>query len=373
MGLRTKAWLFFGVGLIGLVVAVLLILELGVLRRFASFEESSLRRDVHRALRTVEAEAAHLDTIVLDWAEWDPSYDFLDTGDVDFVRTNLNDDTFRSLDVSLVAYVRGSGAVTWGQVFDETTEHAAPIPPAVRERLVETVKVLLSQRRTGRARGVCLFPDTTRLLAMRPILRSDGSGPSNGVLVMGRTLERELLAHLGATLDLDLALQRADALAFGSDFARVAPRLDARQRIATLAPSERTISGYGLLQDLLGRPAGILRVTQDREIAAHGRAIARYLLLSLVAAMVVTALAVQLVLERGVISRLASSATRVRRSPAYFFLSSASSSLMIPSTRAGLARMSSSSAMSWMTCRYSSSIFLRSRAARRASRMSRMA
>ena len=42
-------------------------------------------------------------------------------------------------------------------------------------------------------------------------------------------------------------------------------------------------------------------------------------------------------------------------------------------TRAGLARMSSSSAMSWMTARYSSSIFLRSRAARRASRMSRMA
>ena len=312
MGLRTKAWLFFGVGLIGLVVAVLLILELGVLRRFASFEESSLRRDVHRALRTVEAEAAHLDTIVLDWAEWDPSYDFLDTGDVDFVRTNLNDDTFRSLDVSLVAYVRGSGAVTWGQVFDETTEHAAPIPPAVRERLVETVKVLLSQRRTGRARGVCLFPDTTRLLAMRPILRSDGSGPSNGVLVMGRTLERELLAHLGATLDLDLALQRADALAFGSDFAGVAPRLDAGKRIGTLAPSERTISGYGLLQDLLGRPAGILRVTQDREIAAHGRAIARYLLLSLVAAMVVTALAVQLVLERGVISRLATLGERLR-------------------------------------------------------------
>ena len=46
---------------------------------------------------------------------------------------------------------------------------------------------------------------------------------------------------------------------------------------------------------------------------------------------------------------------------------------MIARTRAGLARMSSSSAMSWMTARYSSSIFLRSRAARRARRMSRIA
>ena len=46
---------------------------------------------------------------------------------------------------------------------------------------------------------------------------------------------------------------------------------------------------------------------------------------------------------------------------------------MIARTRAGLARMSSSSAISWMTLRYSSSIFLRSRAARRASRMSRIA
>ena len=46
---------------------------------------------------------------------------------------------------------------------------------------------------------------------------------------------------------------------------------------------------------------------------------------------------------------------------------------MIWLTRAGLARMSSSSAISWMIARYSSSIFWRSRAASRASRMSRMA
>ena len=46
---------------------------------------------------------------------------------------------------------------------------------------------------------------------------------------------------------------------------------------------------------------------------------------------------------------------------------------MIERTRAALARMSSSSAMSWMTWRYSSSIFFRSRAASRARRMSRIA
>ena len=64
---------------------------------------------------------------------------------------------------------------------------------------------------------------------------------------------------------------------------------------------------------------------------------------------------------------------RVRRSPAYFARSSSFSALMISSTRRGLARMSSSSAMSWMMATYSSSIFLRSSAARRRSCISRMA
>ena len=56
----------------------------------------------------------------------------------------------------------------------------------------------------------------------------------------------------------------------------------------------------------------VLRVVQDREIAAQGRAITRYLLLLLVSAMAVTALAVQLLLERGVIARLATLGDRLR-------------------------------------------------------------
>ena len=305
MSLRTKAWLIFGVVLLGLVAAVLLILEVGVLRSFSNLEEASMRREVHRALRAVDAEAAHLDRVVLDWAEWDPSYDFLDTREPEYIRVNLNDDTFRSLDLSLLAFVRFTGEVTWGQAFEVSTETSRPISPEVTQQLVSIVDMLVREGKAIRARGVYPFPDATRIIAVRPILRSDASGPPRGVLVMGRTLETELLAHLSAALDLELAAERCDALTPGSDFALVAPRLDARQRITTLPPEERRISGFGLLQDLEGRPAMVIRVVQDREIAAQGRAITRYLLILLVSAVAVTALAVQLLLERGVISRLA--------------------------------------------------------------------
>ena len=312
VSLRTKAWLIFGVVMLGLVAAVLLILEVGVLRSFSSLEESAVRREVHRALRAIDAEAAHLDKVVLDWAEWDPSYDFLDTREPEYIRVNLNEDTYRSLDLSLLAFVRFTGEVTWGLVFEASTERLRPISPEGTQQLVSIVDTLVHSGKAIRARGVFPFPDATRIIAIRPILRSDASGPPRGVLVMGRTLGSELVAHLGATLDLELTTERSDALPPGSDFALVAPRLDARQRITTLPPKELTISGFGLLQDLNGRPAMVLRVVQDREIAAQGRAITRYLLLLLVSAMAVTALAVQLLLERGVIARLATLGDRLR-------------------------------------------------------------
>ena len=311
MSLRAKTWLFFGLVVAGLTAAVLTIVQRGAVRSFATLEVLSMRRNVHRVLRAVDAEAAHLDTTARDWAVWDSSYEFLETGATDFILANLGGSTLRTLDLSLMAFVRLNGEVAWGRVLDVSTGRSAPVPQAITVRLVETLDALRRDQRPLRARGVCAFADEVRLIALRQVQRGDGSGEPLGVLVMGRTLDADLVDHLATILELDLAFARSDAIGAGSDFALVAPTLTSRERIATRLADESTIAGFGLLRDLDGRPAMVVRALQDREITAQGRAIARYMLILLVAAVAVTALAVQLLLERGVISRLAALGDRM--------------------------------------------------------------
>lgn len=312
MSLRVKAWLLFGMSFALLILAVLLILHFTVLRSFARFEESEVRRDVERSLRALDAEAGHLETIVTDWAEWDDSYSFMAGEDDNYITANLADDTFRSLDLSLLAFLGPSGEVMFGRTYDPDQRESSPLSEELRERLTTEVALAASASADRGTRGVFMFPGGERLVAARQILRSDNSGPSRGILVMGRTFGTDLLTHLGGTLDLELSVRRVEGLSPSSDFARAAVHLGRQNRVATLPQSVDTISGFGLITDLHDAPAMLIRVTQARVIAAQGRAVARYLLLSLLAALAVSGLAVQLILERGVISRLAVLDSRLR-------------------------------------------------------------
>ena len=312
MSLRFKAWLLFGLSFALLIPVVLVILHFTVLRSFSRFEESAARRDVERALRAVDAEAGHLETTVMDWAEWDDSYEFMATHRDAYESANLGDDTFRSLELSLMAFVRPSGEVVYGRVYDPQTAQSAELPAEVKRTLADEAAAMHAVGGGLGRRGVLRFADGPRLVAIRRILRSDNSGPSRGILVMGRPFDTEILAHLGGALDLALTLRDLDGLPPASDFGRAAVQLSRQDPIVILPMSSELISGFGLIADVHDRPAMLIRVTQGRAIAAQGRAVARYLLLALLAALGVSGLAVQLILERGVIGRLGALDDRLR-------------------------------------------------------------
>ena len=178
VSLRFKAWLLFGLSFALLIPVVLVILHFTVLRSFARFEESAARRDVERALRAVDAEAGHLETTVMDWAEWDDSYEFMATHRDAYESANLGDDTFRSLELSLMAFVRPSGEVVYGRVYDPQTAQSAELPAEVKRTLADEAAAMHAVGGGLGRRGVLRFADGPRLVAIRRILRSDNSGPS---------------------------------------------------------------------------------------------------------------------------------------------------------------------------------------------------
>jgi HAMP domain-containing protein len=98
--------------------------------------------------------------------------------------------------------------------------------------------------------------------------------------------------------------------------------LDAREALAGGAPSfviesgAQRISGYGLLDDIHGRPAFVLRVSGGRELFQSGRRIVRGTMLALLAGGLLLGLATWWVLRRGVLRplrRLQAGARRLGR------------------------------------------------------------
>ena len=151
------------------------------------------------------------------------------------------------------------------------------------------------------------------LVASRPILQSNSEGPIRGTLIMGRLLDETEVNRLAATIHLTLNIYRADAPTTSADVQQAWQELSGTRRSYTRAINEDVVAGYVRYNDVYGKPALLLSVEQPRDIYQQGQRSILYFMLSLLGAGVIFGIVVLLLIERGVLSRLARLRNSVKR------------------------------------------------------------
>src|SRR6266487_4935595 len=305
MTLRKKTLLIVGLTLVGLLVVQYAISTTILLGGFASVEEQNTRRSVERVLDAYTDELDQLGLTTSDWATWDDTYAFIEDGNETYIKTNLTDTTTAKLGINLIAYVHSSGRVVFSAGFDPKTTKDISIPQDFLAHLAPDGLLLHHPDQPNGLAGIVLLPEGPLLIAARPILTSEGNGPSRGTLIMGRYLDDEAVEQLAARMHVALTIQRLDAQQLPLD------AVAARAALSPEAPSfvrplnDDTVAGYTLLRDIYGQPALLLRVALPRAIYSQGQISTRYLIVSLLVVGLVFGWVSLMLLEKLVLSRLA--------------------------------------------------------------------
>ncbi len=308
MSLRIRTLLTIGLATVLLTALLGLVFSRTLLRAFAGAEIQDTGRDAQHARAFLEDELRTMDVLTHDWASWDDTYAFIEDANPAYIRSNITDETFRNTHLNLMLFVHASGRVVLARAYDLEAEKEAPVPHEVYDAL----PVLTRATEEG-LRGLLPLPEGVLLVTARPILTSEDQGPARGVLVFGRYLNSGLLDRIGAHLDLAVTAYRADRPEeWPDDLRAVYPQLSPEAPVRAQALDEARIAGYGLVTDLTGRPALILRTEGPREIYAHGRLALRYLTGTVAAVGLLVALAVMLQMDQDLLSRLAALTAQVR-------------------------------------------------------------
>ena len=313
MTLRKKTLSIVSLILIALLVVLYVSSTTIVMGGFARVEDENTRRNVERALDAYTDEVAKLNITANDWASWDATYTFIEDGNQEYIDQNVSEATTARLGLSVLAYINSSGRIVISEGFDPTTMKSTPLPESFRKHLVPGNRLLQHpDLKTGET-GVILLPEGPLLVAARPILTSNGDGPSRGTLIMGRYLNSTLIAQLGERTHVDLSVQRFDAAQLPTDFAHVNSALLQGASSAVQPLSDDVVAGYTLVNDIYGNPALLLRVTLPRPIYEQGQVSTRYQLISLLVVGLVFGVVTLILLEKLVLSRLARLSADVSR------------------------------------------------------------
>ncbi len=264
--------------------------------------ESALQNEVHAIYASTK-----------DYATWGDTYSFMIDQNQTYVDVNLIPETFRNLEMSFIILVNTSGEIAFGKEYNRTTQALDPLPPGIIAHLSLDGMIVSNCIAGNETTGLIMVDGRPVLFAARPILTSEVLGPSEGALLMGRTMDDVLLNRLENSTGLPMWLLELNDPSLIAEVGDAAWNELVNDQRTIHALSESTMGGYTLAKDIYGDPGVVIKVTIERSIHAQGIASLQSLAILLTIASLAFGIVTFLLLERTVVSRLSNLRQEVSR------------------------------------------------------------
>ncbi|MDW8234773.1 MAG: CHASE4 domain-containing protein, partial [Roseiflexaceae bacterium] len=229
--LRTTTLKTIAAALVALLALQVLTSEFIIGRSFRELEERSVRNKMQQTLKTLQNEIDALYGDARDYAAWDPTYQFIERRDPNYIDTNVATDALLSIRASYIAFVTLSGEIVYARRQSLINGERLPIPAELLSFNGANALFLQVAAKNEGISGVIVVNGQPMLIAAHPILTSDGEGLPRGVLIMGRDLDAAELARLSDITGYNLSLVPANVASFVPDFAIARQLMDGDTRI----------------------------------------------------------------------------------------------------------------------------------------------
>ncbi len=267
MGLRIKVFLVVGGVLSVLFFAMNSLLSYIIERDFSTLEQEEVNKNILRVEDALNNKVDELSIKLGDWAQWDDTYEYIETRDEAYVESNLQDETFDLTRLNFITILDVDGNVVFKKHVIDGEER--PFPEDLKRHLQE--EVLANKEHPGIHKETSNFSGRLIVMALRPVTSSDGTAPFRGWISFAYFLDDERVQEIAQITHIDVTFIRYDDPSFPAQFEAVRDRLDKdTPQIIEESEDGATIVGYTLLADENDVSIAILRIKMDREIYQRG-------------------------------------------------------------------------------------------------------
>lgn len=218
---------------------------------------------VSRVTQIVENEKKRIATLCYDWAVWDAMYDYVQSPSADFEAESLPRNVVPESDLSLVLILDKSMRIVFHLGYDQESRRFIQfrLDPEARASLWS---VLLRSFPRPQLESFISETEFGPLLTVSaPILHSDGKGPMNGRVVMGRLADRSFRQRVGAAIQ-----EKASLLSVAELRSALAPG-EWQALLATdsfYSEDREFLRIYRMFRNMAGQTAFAIRVDADKTL-----------------------------------------------------------------------------------------------------------
>ena len=312
MKLQSKAILSITSVFIALVIVFTIILKTVLLDGFLALERANVDDNVQRVQKLLEHEEENLSRLVSDWAIWDDAYTFVKNRNPQFIDSNLEAPTYTANDIDVILFMNRRGQVVFGQEYNDESEELEDINPELLRQFTADSRFMQIQQEEDTISGLLTTTEATYLIAVSPVLKSDNSGVSPGIMLMAKRVDDGFMTELQNVLRLDLHVYSNRELT-GERIQGVLQAVESHGGVYEEVMDEERVSGYGLASDVFGKPALFYQVNMGRDIYQQGLSTNRYLIAATLVMAVIISILITVLIRKLVVNKIASITRRLKQ------------------------------------------------------------
>ena len=196
MGLRLKVLLIVSSILLVLFNTVSWFIDTRLMRGFIEAQREDASEEIHAVDSIIARDIGNFRIQGLDWSRWDDTYDFMQTVDPEYIKSNLNDESFGDIGVDMALFLDTENRVVFNKQVIDGGE-ASVMSESLIRFLTEDERFRVALSAEQDFSGIVAYEGYPLLLIAQPISMSDGTGEPRGRLYFGRMLNKGYLDEIG--------------------------------------------------------------------------------------------------------------------------------------------------------------------------------
>lgn len=273
-----------------LIIVLYLITLIMPLDKFEQLQRKEAEKNMLRISESLDNIQINLNSISKDWASWDDAYAFVKGENSDFAEINISDWVFENLDLNFILFIDDKGNLIYKNFYDLKNKVEIPFPEGFLEYFGPGSS-LLKHEDTKEKTGIINIVSGPLMICSQPILKSDESGPEAGSMIWGLYVDETIVQKLIKSVNVDIELinikpHSGNLVSINDNTSTLLSKFKDGSKIFIENIDRKNVAGNMLFNDILGKPAFIIRSIMPREIYEQGQTQMNYLILLISAAII---------------------------------------------------------------------------------------
>ncbi len=239
---------------------------------FKQLEIEQMTQNVQYAQTALDGENRKLATTAADYAYWDRMYEFMADPEHGDISKEFQNGGMEGLKLNLAVIRDMNGKTVFAKAYDDGKHLEVPVPTEFLESIYTKSQLRPQMVSQMPIDGLLQFPNGVYLVSVRPILTSQRTGDSRGMLIVGQRFDESGATRVSDMTRTSVEFQRILSTNLPQDFEAALDALRTGDNDVEVRPiSAKQIGGYVIVKDLFGDPLLLLRVATQRPIYERGK------------------------------------------------------------------------------------------------------